>query len=293
MKLAAGTRWATAADLGELRALVRARFGATLVVLDYDRDGKPDLFLIGAVVRGGEVCDLLLRNDGDGSFVDVTERVGLAAPRQTLGCVVADFDNDGQADLFLTGIGRQFLFRNAGGKFEDVAAKAGLDKLDTVCLGAAFVDLGQDGDLDLIVAQYAANAGSALAALKGEAKEKGPGLAVFLNVGEAPAVKPTQDPPPLEPRFRRADGPAALLGGPGHVVGVAVADFDGDRDVDLFTLADGAKPAFVVNDRLLRFHRAEPALLPAGKYNGALVLDANHDGVADLFVVAGRCRSCS
>jgi tetratricopeptide (TPR) repeat protein len=287
VKLAAGTRWALAADFGELRTRVRERFGATMVVFDYDRDGKPDLFLVGAVVRGGKVGDLLLRNEGDGTFTDVTEKAGLAAPRESLGCVVADFDNDGQADLFLTGIGRQYLFRNAGGRFEDVTAKAGLDKLDTVCLEAAFVDLDQDGDLDLIVAQYAANAEGALAALKGEAKENGPGLAVFLNVGEAPAVKPTQDPPPLEPRFRRADGPAGLLGGPVHAVGVAIADFDGDRDVDGFVLADGARPSFIVNDRLLRLRRVEPAqaLLPAGKYNGALVLDANHDGVADLFVV--------
>ena len=165
VKLAAGTRWAVAADLGELRAKVRERFGATIVVLDFDRDGKPDLFLLGAVARAGKVGDLLLRNEGDGTYIDVTEKAGLAAPRESLGCVVADFDNDGQADLFLTGVGRQYLFRNAGGKFEDVTAKAGLDKLDTVCLGAAFVDLDQDGDLDLVVSQYAGNAEAALAAL--------------------------------------------------------------------------------------------------------------------------------
>src|SRR6185437_2739161 len=102
------------------------------------------------------------------------------------------------------------------------------------------------------------------------------------------AVKPTQDPPPLEPRFHRAEGPACLLGGPAHATGVAIGDFDGDRDVDALVLADTERPAFIVNDRLLHFRRVEPAqaLLAAGKYNGTLVLDVNHDGVADLFVVA-------
>jgi hypothetical protein len=308
VRLAPGARWATAVDFGtgpaaELRAAVRARFGATMVVLDYNRDGRPDLFLVGAVVKGGKVEDLLLRNDGNGSFTDVTAEAGLGGSRPGLGCCVADFDNNRYPDLFLTGIGEQHLFRNVEGRFEDVTAKAGLTQLQTVCLGAAFVDLDQDGDLDLVVAQYAANAEQALAALKGS----GPGgsrLAVFLNVGEAPPVNRGKDPPPLEPRFRRldiqtdkqtnkqADKLAALLGDAVPAVGLAVTDLDLDRDLDLFVLADRTPPAMVLNDRLLRFHRETlPEDLQAtGQWNGALVLDVNRDGRSDLLLVGGSQR---
>src|SRR5207253_1147099 len=133
--------------------------------------------------------------------------------------------------LFITGVGRQWLFRNDGkGTFEDVTAVAGLDKLTSVCLGSAFVDLDQDGDLDLLVAQYAATPEQALAALQG--KGTGPpngGLAVFINVGEALAARPTQDPPPCQPKFRRLDVPADLLGPAAPTIGLAVADLDDDH----------------------------------------------------------------
>ena len=64
--------------LDDLRKAVRARFGGTIVLLDYNRDGKPDVFLLGAVMRGGKVRDLLLRNDGNNAFTDVTAEAGLA-----------------------------------------------------------------------------------------------------------------------------------------------------------------------------------------------------------------------
>src|SRR5262249_49860314 len=131
VQLAPGTRWATANDfgkdvVGELRTRVRARFGATMVVLDYNRDGKPDLFLLGAVVENGLIRDLPLRNEGDGRFMDVTAEAGLGESRPGLGCCVADIDNDGYPDLFITGIGEQHLFRNTGmGRFVDVTAQVG------------------------------------------------------------------------------------------------------------------------------------------------------------------------
>jgi hypothetical protein len=293
VQLADGARWATAADFGsgplaELRAKVRKRFGAVIVVLDYNRDGKPDLFLLGAVVENGQVRDLLLRNEGHGRFKDVTAEAGLAGARPSLGCCVADFDNDGYPDLFITGAGEQRLFRNnQKGGFKDVTAQVGLDKLRTVCLGAAFVDLDQDGDLDLIVAQYADTPEHALASLNGEAVASSPGLAVYLNVGEAKPANPSTDPPPLEPAFRRADGPPSLLGEGVPAVGVAATDLDLDFDLDFLVLADGQAPAMVLNDRLLRFHRAAlpSSVAPAGQWNGALVLDAFHHERSDLFLV--------
>jgi tetratricopeptide (TPR) repeat protein len=317
---APGVRWATTRDFGsgpqaELRAAVRARFGATMVVVDYNRDGKPDLFLLGAVVENGVVRDLLLRNDGTNGFTDVTREAGLAAPRPSLGCCVGDYDNDGYPDLLITGIGEQHLFHNTrSGKFEDLSALAGLDRLHTVCLGGAFVDLDQDGDLDLVMAQYGATAAEALATLRGQGTPDG-GLVVYLNVGEAPPTigkLHTGKEPMLNTRFRRAFEDAAvlpgglipsaalavsaaaeavartrLLGASVPTVGLAVSDLDQDGDLDLLTFADGRPPTLVLNDRLLRFHRLP---LPAGNlaalWNGALVLDADRDGKSDLVLVS-------
>jgi Flp pilus assembly protein TadD len=299
VRLADGARWATTADFGQdsvgkLRAHVRARFGATLIALDYNGDDKPDLFLAGAVVEKGQVRDLLLRNDGDGKFTDVTATAGLAAPHPTLGCCAADWDNDGKVDLVLTGAGSQKLFRNKGdGTFEDVSAKAGLDKVKSVCLGAAFVDLDQDADLDLLLAEYAATVEEALTALGAGPKALAGGvkatgrLRVFLNIGEAPSARPDEQPPPLSGEFEAKEVPA-LTDLAGRFTGVAATDVDGDGDLDILLFADGAAPVVAINDRLLRFRRAE--LPERGRWNGALVLDADHNERSDLLVLPSTAK---
>lgn len=286
VELAAGARWAKADDLDPLRRWLRERFGAVLVPIDYDGDGRPDLLLLGSVVENGKLRDLLLRNEGEGRFRDMTAAVGLVGPA-SLGCCVGDYDNDGRPDLLLTGAGSQRLFRNTGkGNFEDVTARAGLDKVTSVCLGAAMVDLEQDGDLDLVLSQYATSPEAALAALDGKAEAKGHGLVVFWNAGEAKPRSRSEDPPPLETSFKRADGPADLLGS-GPAVGALVGDVDLDGDVDLLVLTDRAEPSLVLNDRLQRFHRRPlpESLLGRGTWNGALVLDADRDGRSDLLIL--------
>ncbi len=298
IQLAAGARWATAADFGqgpvaELRTAIRARFGATLVVLDYNRDSKLDLFLLGAAVEGGQVRDLLLRNDGDGRFTDVTAQAGLGGARPSLGCCVADVDNDSNPDLFVSGSGEQRLFRNTSkGSFEDVTGQTDLKQLRTVCLGATVLDLDQDGDLDLLITQYAATPEDALALLSKPAtpsNQRGPdmGLAVYLNRGQAVPDAAKNQKPPLTIAFGRATDLARLTGEALPTVGTAVADWDRDRDLDLLVLADHVPSQLIGNKRLLRFQRAQmpEAVLPVGAWNGALVCDANHDGVSDLLVI--------
>jgi hypothetical protein len=300
-----GARWATSRDfrgspIAELRGRARARFGATMVVLDYDRDGRPDVLMLGAVVEGGAIRDLLLRNEGDGRFTDVTHEVGLAGNRPSLGCCVADFDDDDYPDLFITGAGEQHLFRNVpdgkgGRRFEDVSAASGLDKLRTICLGASFADLDQDGDLDLIVCQYT-TLDHVAGALRPGKPPPGAGLAIYVNVGEAPprsvAIAAGGHTPLLNPRFQRAEGAtikgiSGLLGPGAATMGVAISDIDHDHDLDVVVLADQSTPVVAVNDRLLRFHQASlpPALAKPHSYNGALVLDADHDGRSDLFLI--------
>ncbi len=287
VRLAPGARWATEADFGEdatgrLRRRFRARFGGVVVCLDCDGDGRMDLFLAGAVVEGGKVRDLLLRNTPEG-FVDVTHERGLGAPFATLGVTVADLDNDGRPDLLLCGCDGVRFFRNTGsGKFVDLTAASGLDILRGVYFGVACADLDQDSDLDLVFAQYAPTAADALQALEGRPAAPG-GAVVCLHVGEAPPAPPGgKEVVPLVCKYRRADLAGFDLRG--HLAGVVLGDFDGDRDVDVVLLADGQAPQLVVNDRLLRFHRQElPA--PAAGWSGGLTLDATHAGRSDLLLV--------
>ncbi len=287
--LAEGTRWANDQDLassenGALKKKIRDRFGGTLVKFDFNGDGRLDLLLLSAVVRAGKLGDLLLRNDGGGLFTDVTTQAGLASGSGSIGCAAADFDNCGRPDLLLTDSNGVRLFQNVDGShFKDVTAQAGLDHIKGVCLSANWVDLDQDGDLDLLVARYASSPDTALARLEGKPVDTGGETLVFINVGEAPPFAGGK-PPPLTCRFKPAAGIDALhIKGP--VVGTAALDLDADHDIDLLVLADGRSPAAVLNDRLLRFHLDPLELAPPGYWNGALAFDANHDEQSDLFLL--------
>src|SRR5208337_44680 len=104
-----------------------------LGIIDYDGDGYPDLlFLNGSPLPGAPkparmpTCELY-HNNRDGTFTDVTASSGLGVPGYAMGCVVADYDNDGREDVFITYYGGQRLFHNNGnGTFTDVTEKAGL-----------------------------------------------------------------------------------------------------------------------------------------------------------------------
>src|ERR1044071_8690442 len=104
-----------------------------VAIFDYNNDGKPDIYF----VNGAQQQDLiksdpayynrLYRNNGDGTFTDVTETAGVRGEGFASGVAVADYDNDGWEDLFIAGVNRNILYRNRGdGTFEDVTAGAGL-----------------------------------------------------------------------------------------------------------------------------------------------------------------------
>ena len=144
--------------------------GGGVGLLDYDADGLLDIFLLNGgglniqedksvkVDRSGpKYLNKLYRNQGDGSFRDVTEKAGVSGEGHTgygMGVAAGDFDNDGFVDLYATHFGPNVLYRNRGdGTFEDVTLKAGV-AAGGWSVSAGFLDYDNDGDLDLFVVRY-------------------------------------------------------------------------------------------------------------------------------------------
>jgi len=137
--------------------------GAGVAFLDYDGDGWPDIVLINGTywpqhrdtaVGQAEPTLRLYRNRGDGSFEDVTQRAGLAIPLYGMGIAAADYDNDGDTDLVVTGYLRNYFFINNGdGTFTEAAQRVGLRE-GKWGSGAAFFDYDRDGRLDLVISNY-------------------------------------------------------------------------------------------------------------------------------------------
>lgn len=133
--------------------------GSGAAWFDYDQDGDPDMFFVnGANLvdnhSSAQPTNKLYRNNGDGTFTDVTEIAGVGDTGYGFGCCAGDYDNDGFSDLYVTNFGPNLLYRNNGdGTFTNVGEKANVadNKWGTSC---AFADYDRDGDLDLFVANY-------------------------------------------------------------------------------------------------------------------------------------------
>lgn len=140
------------------RYIVESMSGG-VVLIDYDRDGWPDIFFTNAptvdqAVKGVKALGALYHNNHDGTFSDVTASAGLATSCFGMGGAVGDFNNDGWPDLYLTCLGGNVLYRNNGdGTFTDVTAKAGVAD-GRWSTGAAFGDYDGDGLVDLMVTNY-------------------------------------------------------------------------------------------------------------------------------------------
>ena len=128
-------------------------------LFDCDNDGKLDIVTVnGSTVdrykRGGDLLVTLWHQDADLKFTDITEKAGLTRKGWGMGVAVADFDNDGNLDLFVTGYGGNALYRNKGNcTFEDVTDKAGV-RGGGFSTGAAWADYDRDGNVDLFVSRY-------------------------------------------------------------------------------------------------------------------------------------------
>jgi enediyne biosynthesis protein E4 len=139
--------------------------GEGAAFLDYDNDGDQDLYLANGSSRklqksANPPHDYLLRNNGDGTFSDVTQKAGLGDTEWSSGVAVGDYNNDGFLDLYVTNFGPNKLYRNNGdGTFSDVSEKSGVAgphwDMRKWSMGAAFGDYYNDGYVDLYVTNFA------------------------------------------------------------------------------------------------------------------------------------------
>lgn len=145
----------------EQKYIVESMSGG-VAILDYDRDGWPDIFFTNApsvemALAGKKARSALYHNNHDGTFTDVTDKAGVATPCWAMGAVVGDYNNDGWPDLLVTCFGGVVLYRNnKDGTFTDVTRQAGLGGDPLWATGAAFGDYDGDGRPDLFVSHYVA-----------------------------------------------------------------------------------------------------------------------------------------
>ncbi len=145
--------------------LLPETMGSGCAFFDYDNDGDQDIVFVNSCRWPWDLRDLgkdrpqptqaVYRNDGNCRFSEVTQEVGLDATFYGMGVACGDYDNDGDADLFFTTVGKNRLFRNDGGKFVDATDDAGVGGRESQwSTGAGWFDYDNDGDLDLFVANY-------------------------------------------------------------------------------------------------------------------------------------------
>lgn len=144
--------------------LLPETMGGGVAFLDFDNDGAPDLLFVNSTywpwdkdaAKKTRSTMALYRNDGRGTFQDATAASGLDVDFYGMGVAVGDYDNDGNTDVFITGVGDHRLFRNlGGGKFSDVTKAAGVSsEPGQWSTAACFFDYDNDGKLDLFVGNY-------------------------------------------------------------------------------------------------------------------------------------------
>lgn len=139
--------------------LLPETMGSGVAFLDHDGDGDQDLLFVNSThwksAAGPPPTAALYRNDGDGAFENVSAGSGLDVSQYGQGVAVADYDGDGDVDLFFSNVGPNRLFENVGGRFRDVTASAGVQgAADAWSSSSGFFDHDNDGDLDLFVCNY-------------------------------------------------------------------------------------------------------------------------------------------
>jgi hypothetical protein len=270
-----------------------------VAVFDYDNDGLLDIFFTnGAAIPSLAKSDpsysnRLFRNNGDGTFTDVTEKAGLQGIGYSMGVAAGDYDNDGFVDLYITGVNRNQLFHNNGdGTFTYVTEKAGVGgfvpKLGKAwSVAAGWFDYNNDGRLDLFVVNY----------LNYNLKT----ATLCVQQGHPAYCSPTDFLGTPNILYRNnGDGSFTDVSEQSNIskyvgkgMGLAFADYDNDGFSDIFVSNDSFENYLLHNNRDGTFTNV--ALLAGVAYNafgdaiagmGADFRDIDNDGKPDIFETA-------
>jgi hypothetical protein len=262
-------------------------------VFDYDNDGDLDIYFLNGAALPGTTIDTpptnkLYRNDGNMKFTDVTEKAGVGDTGYGLGCAMADANNDGFVDLYLSNMESGVFYQNNGdGTFTNTTQKAGL--INTKLGGGVnFGDYNQDGWLDVFVANYVTcpfdfsrecqQSGYRLYCDPAKTKEYKPQASVqFFNHGDG--------------TFRDVSAESGIGELEGRGMGVVSTDFDNDGDLDIYVANDVMENYLFVNNGDGTF--MESALFNGvafdthGREQGSMGTDFgdyDHDGNFDLLI---------
>jgi hypothetical protein len=270
--------------------------GNGVAIFDYDNDGLRDVLLVNGTrfeSAGGaqEPRHYLYRNTGEGKFKDVSADSGLGGGGWAQGVCAADYDNDGRADLLITHYGYNRLYRNSGGKFQDVTQQAGLPTSgERWGSGCAFLDYDRDGLLDLFVANYVQFRREETAAPGSSPFCFWKGVAVFCGPKGFPSGTNLLYHNEGDGRFRDVSEQAGVvLKGLHYGLGVVASDFDNDGFPDIYVACDSTPSILYRNNRNGAFSdvsvEAGTAYGDAGEEEGSMGVatgDFDNDGRIDI-----------
>jgi hypothetical protein len=274
-----------------------------VAVFDYNNDGKPDIYFVNGARQpqldkpDPSYYNRLYRNNGDGSFTDVTMPAGVRGEGFATGVAVGDFDNDGWEDLFIAGVNRNILYRNRGdGTFQDITERAGLAQPAGVrkpwSVSAGWFDYDNDGRLDLFVVNYCAwDPSKEHACTIGNARTychpkyyAGLPNSLYHNNGDG--------------TFTDVSARSGIAAHIGKGMALSFLDFDADGRIDVFVTND-TTPNFLF--RNLGDGKFQELALQSGvAFNndgravssmGADGRDIDNDGHEDLFVTANESET--
>jgi hypothetical protein len=273
--------------------------GAGCVWFDYNNDGLPDLYVVSGKPLDGDIHPYplkkapefpphnhLYKNNGGGTFTDVTEQAGVAANIYGMAAIAADYDNDGFVDLFVTGYGRAILYHNNGdGTFTDFTAKDGIN-VDGWSISSAWLDYDRDGCVDLFVGRY----------VKFDPKYR-----AFYPADNYPG--------PLDyaattnrlyhnncnGTFTDVTDASGIGAYKGRTMGVTAADFDGDGWPDIYVSNDKTENFLFRNKHDGTFEEVASDLWVAYGQSGEMTssmgpvfADVDGDGLLDLWVTDSK-----